>query len=55
MNPVLFENSLIESKVSGWTDNLQLLLNTNTTAQENVAGRPRTDYPDDSTDRNEDM
>ena len=52
MNPVLFENSLMESKASGWTNNLQLLLNSNTTAQ---SGRPNTDFPDDSTDRNEDM
>ena len=55
MNPVLFENSLMESKASGWTDNLQLLLNANTTAQDSKLGRPNSDFPDDSTDRNEDM
>lgn len=56
MNPVLFENSLMESKASGWTDNLQLLLNANTTAQDsNKLGRPNSDFPDDSTERNEDM
>lgn len=54
MNPALFENSLMESKASGWTENLQLLLNSNTTAQKS-SGRPTTDFPDDSTDRNEDM
>lgn len=54
MNPALFENSLMESKASGWTKNLQLLLNSNTTAQKS-SGRPTTDFPDDSTDRNEDM
>lgn len=55
MNPVLFENSLMESKASGWTNNLQLLLNSNTTAQDSKLGRPNSDFPDDSTDRNEDM
>lgn len=54
MNPALFENSLMESKASRWTENLQLLLNSNTTAQKS-SGRPTTDFPDDSTDRNEDM
>lgn len=54
MNPALFENSLMESKASEWTKNLQLLLNSNTTAQKS-SGRPTTDFPDDSTDRNEDM
>lgn len=55
MNPALFENSLLESKASGWTENLQLLLNSNTTAQDGTVGRPKTAFPDDSTDRNEDM
>lgn len=57
MNPVLFEQSLIESKATNWTENLQLLKNINTTAQtdEGVVGRPETDSPDDSTDRNADM
>lgn len=55
MNPVLFENSLMESKASDWTKNLQLLLNSNTTAQDSQTGRPKTDFPDDSTDRNYDM
>jgi len=55
MHPVLFENSLMESKASGWTENLQLLLNSNTTAQDTKTGRPKTDFPDDSTDRDYDM
>lgn len=57
MNPVLFENSLLESKGTNWTENLQLLLNSNTTAQNKneLVGRPRTDSPDDSTDRNWDV
>ena len=55
MNPVLFENSLMESNASNWTRNLQLLLNSNTTAQDSKTGRPKTDFPDDSTDRNYDM
>lgn len=55
--PQLFEASLIESKNSGWTDNLQLLLNINTTAQDisNKTGRPNTDNPTDSTERNYDQ
>ncbi len=55
MHPVLFENSLMESKASGWTENLQLLLNSNTTSQTLDSGRPTTDFPDDSTDRNIDQ
>lgn len=55
MNPVLFENSLMESKNTGWVENLQLLLNSNTTSQNATSGRPRTDFPDDSTDRNWDQ
>lgn len=52
MNPALFENSIMESKGSNWTDNLQLLLNTNTTSQSNNSvGRPRSLDPDDSTER----
>ena len=57
MNPALFENSLLESKGTNWTENLQLLLNTNTTSQNksSIVGRPITDNPDDSTDRNWDV
>lgn len=55
--PQLFEASLIESKNSGWTENLQLLLNINTTAQDGSGdmGRPRTEDPTDSTERNYDQ
>ena len=55
MNPALFEKSLEESKASGWVDNLQLLLNSNTTSQSSEAGRPEVDFPDDSTERDWDM
>ena len=55
MNPALFENSLMESKGNGWTENLQLLLNVNTTSQSSTSGRPRADFPDDSTDRDWDQ
>lgn len=54
MEPQLFEASLMESKNIDWQNNFYLLLNTNTTAQ-NSGGRPKTDTPDDSTDRNYDM
>lgn len=55
MNPALFEKSLEESKASGWVDNLQLLLNSNTTSQSSEVGRPRAEFPDDSTERDWDM
>ena len=51
MNPALFENSLMESKANGWTKNLQLLLNSNTTSQSSEVGRPKSEFPDDSTER----
>lgn len=52
MEPQLFETSLRESKLTGWAEKYsQLLLNINTTAQDENAGRPRTDNPDDVTDR----
>lgn len=54
MEPQLFEASLMESKNGDWRKNFYLLLNTNTTAQDS-SGRPTTDDPDDSTDRNYDM
>ena len=44
----------MESKNSGWQNNLSLLLNVNTTAQ-NQIGRPNAINPDDSTERNEDQ
>ena len=44
MNPVLFEKSMVASKHSGWTRNMFLLMNSNTTAQGNTsAGRPELD------------
>lgn len=52
VEPQLFEASLIESKNSGWQNNLSLLLNTNTTAQD------KTEQPidvNDSTERNQDQ
>ena len=55
MNPALFEKSLEESKASGWVDNLQLLLNSNTTSQSSEVGRPKAAFPDDSTERDWDM
>lgn len=56
IEPQLFEASLMESKYSGWTDNLQLLMNANTMASQGENnGRPKTDTPDDSTDRNYDQ
>ena len=55
IEPQLFEASLMESKNSNWKDNFFLLLNTNTTSQSNNKGRPESDFPDDSTDRNEDQ
>ena len=54
IEPQLFEASLMESKNSGWQKNLSLLLNVNTTAQ-NQNGRPNVTNPDDSTERNEDQ
>jgi len=41
IEPQLFEASLLESKNSGWTDNLQLLLNANTMSKDNLTGRPQ--------------
>lgn len=55
IEPQLFEASLMESKNSNWKDNFFLLLNTNTTSQSSNKGRPESDFPDDSTDRNEDQ
>lgn len=58
VEPQLFEASLIESKNTGWTDNLQLLLNTNTTSGNDVDanGRPRSEgIVNDSTERNADQ
>ena len=44
MNPVLFEKSLIASKNTGWTSNLQLLMNANTSKDGgNTGGRPELD------------
>lgn len=56
MQPQLFEASLAESKYNGWINQLQLMLNSHTaSASDNVGGRPKSDNPDDSTDRNWDM
>lgn len=56
LEPQLLESSLMESKNNNWQKQLSLLLNTNTTAQDDInAGRPKEDNPDDSTDRNYDM
>lgn len=58
IEPQLFEASLMESKHSGWQDNLSLLLNINTTKQEqsDSSGRPRNEgIVDDSTERNYDQ
>lgn len=38
--PQVFDAMLAESKHCGWTDNLQLLMNTNTTNQSTDGGRP---------------
>lgn len=44
MNPVLFERSLVASKNTGWTKNLQLLMNANTSKDGgNTGGRPTLD------------
>lgn len=56
LEPQLFEASLMESKYSGWQKNLSMLLNRNTLTQSSDSlGRPTTDFPDDSTDRNKDQ
>lgn len=56
IQPQIFESMLQESKYSKWIDNFsQLLLNTNTTSGDSATGRPKTDNPDDSTDRNDDQ
>lgn len=56
LEPQLFEASLMESKYSGWQKNLSMLLNRNTLTQSSGSlGRPTTDFPDDSTDRNKDQ
>lgn len=54
MNPVLFEKSMQVSKNSGWTKNLQLLLNTNTSKNGGEVGRPQSDDGEltDSGERN---
>lgn len=54
IEPQLFEASLMESKNNGWTNNLQLLLNTNTSSDK-TTGRPVSEHPDDSTERNHDQ
>ena len=43
VNPVLFEKSMQASKNSGWTNNLQLLLNANTSKDGGEVGRPQSD------------
>lgn len=43
MNPVVFEKSMQASKNTGWTDNLQLLLNSNTSKDGSQGGRPALD------------
>ena len=49
MNPVLFERSLAASKNTGWTKNLQLLMNANTSKDGgNSGGRPQLDPVDKS-------
>lgn len=49
MNPVLFERSLVASKNTGWTKNLQLLMNANTSKDGgNSGGRPQLDPVDKS-------
>ena len=48
MNPVLFEKSMAASKHSGWTRNMFLLMNSNTTAQGNAGGRPELDASEKS-------
>nr|DAM66980.1 MAG TPA: portal protein [Caudoviricetes sp.] len=49
MNPVLFEKSLVASKNTGWTKNLQLLMNANTSKDGgNSGGRPQLDPVDKS-------
>lgn len=49
MNPVLFERSLVASKNTGWTKNLQLLMNANTSKDGgSTGGRPTLDPVDKS-------
>lgn len=49
MNPVLFERSLAASKNTGWTKNLQLLMNANTSKDGGeTGGRPALDPVDKS-------
>lgn len=49
MNPVLFERSLMASKNTGWTKNLQLLMNANTSKDGgSTGGRPTLDPVDKS-------
>ena len=49
MNPVLFERSLVASKNTGWTKNLQLLMNANTSKDGGeTGGRPALDSVDKS-------
>lgn len=58
VEPQVFEASLMESKNCGWIDNLQLLMNANTTSGsgDTGAGRPPSEgIVDDSTERNEDQ
>lgn len=52
MQPQVFEASLAESKYSNWIEDFsQIMKNINTTSQ-NETGRPKSDNPDDSTERN---
>ena len=57
IHPVMFEKMLAESKYSGWIDTYsQLMLNTNTTAQNNEgAGRPRQETVTDSGEYSREM
>ena len=53
MQPQVFEASLIESKYSNWVEQFsQVMKNINTTSQNGETGRPKSDNPDDSTERN---
>ena len=59
IEPQIFEAQLRESKYSNWLDEYsQLMININTTAQEGTLGessKPKTETPDDSTERNYDQ
>ena len=57
MRPQDFDRSLMESKYSGWTDELStMLMNANTSSYgSSEGGRPRSDNPDDSTDASREM